>query len=124
MSLSREGVLSPPDGTADGGASKLLAAQIQQLYSQSGVGAVGATLGGIVLTVALWDVVSHYRLVVFRFRFSYNSSVMLFKVRNTRSFLWNVLFRERILTYPKFPIHVRQIFLDLGPNIIVEAFSV
>lgn len=42
----------------------LRAAQIGQLYQQGFPGLIGALLGAIILTIALWDVVSHLRLLL------------------------------------------------------------
>ncbi len=42
----------------------LRAAQISQLYQQGFPGLMGALLGAVILTIALWEVVSHLRLVL------------------------------------------------------------
>ncbi len=44
--------------------SLVRAAQISQLYQQGFPGTVGALAGAIVLTIALWDVVSHVQLTL------------------------------------------------------------
>ena len=43
---------------------KLKAAQTRLLYAQSGIGSLGALLGAVILGGALWNVVSHDRIVV------------------------------------------------------------
>ena len=43
---------------------KLKAAQIRRLYAQSGIGSLGVLLGAVILGGALWNVVSHDRIVV------------------------------------------------------------
>ncbi len=43
---------------------KLKAAQTRLLYAQSGIGSLGAFLGAVILGGALWNVVSHDRIVV------------------------------------------------------------
>ncbi len=55
-----EACLSPPYP----GQERLEAAQIRLLYAQSGIGTMGAFLGAIALGCALWNTVSHERIVV------------------------------------------------------------
>ncbi|MEW6349020.1 MAG: PAS domain S-box protein [Thermodesulfobacteriota bacterium] len=43
---------------------RVLAEQSRQLFSQCGTGSVGAALAAVMLTVALWSVVSHMRLLI------------------------------------------------------------
>jgi hypothetical protein len=43
---------------------KLKAAQIRRLYVQSGIGSLGVLSGAIILGGALWNVVSHNRIIV------------------------------------------------------------
>ena len=43
---------------------QIRAAQVKQLYSQGRSGLIGALLGAIVLTVALWRVVPRFRLIL------------------------------------------------------------
>ena len=43
---------------------KLKAAQTRRLYAQSGIGSLGVLSGAVILGCALWNVVSHTRIVV------------------------------------------------------------
>ena len=42
----------------------LRAARVRQLYTQGGTGLIGAFVGAVILAFALWDVVSHVRLII------------------------------------------------------------
>ncbi len=54
---------SPLASLSDRKRRKLKAAQIRRLYAQSGIGSLGVLLGAVIFAGALWEVVSHDRLI-------------------------------------------------------------